>query len=828
MKTLKKTLCLVLALVMVVGTLAFAASADVAKPVDNFANYKDAETAKASAYAEAIDVNLGLGIIKGVSKTEIKIDGTLTRAQAAKIVCYLLLGEDIAEKLAPASSFDDVAETMWASKYIAYAASEGILNGKGNNKFDPNGEVTGYEFEKILLNALDFGFTNIQNYDPITGDVIPGKKNNYTGSNWKINVAKDAYEHMLGEGAYGYGTALEGVDLNKALTRAEAMELVFDALIIDMFEGIDNLEYYFEPNHTELTDGYGRPLIVWAADDKNISGSYLYPSTFTLTFVDVDVAGQTAEDAIDAYNKENGTKYAYGAAAGDNFRRGETVEFYVVDNEVVYYVDYCYALDKITKVNDDGTVESAYGYYDTWDPDHPVVIEGAKKDDIYRIPYSYTLHDYVVEDAEKVEPDFTSKITAYANHGYDVTANGAVQYVDKWYNWAIGAELDGLSYGDFKNEFDFYLSPVGTVLAAIQVTEVSTEPDYLYGFAIAYQVKSATSSTTTTDLFGSQTTGTDAPAMAKIVVVTPDAETKILDLAVRTKDSKFYVAGKFLSDSQTSAKEDYVASDLEIVKGEGNKSIKKDLSNPVFVKYFEKEDGTIVIADTAALSAGADYAAASIEFNGVHANSNTALKVVTANVDSKGNVTYSAESKTGYKNFPEFKAADGYQFFADTDNNVIYVWGSAAVPTPDVIHVPAYIKAVGELVAEGYKVTAIVGGKDKTYYAQTETTVLPGHFYMDLDSALTDGQLKAGDPTEWTAVATVLENIEITGVDANYFTYAGGDVEYPSDTAIYDLTGKGLTALDKGYKAYVFGTTNTDAVASNKSLVIFITEVPKA
>ncbi len=216
MKTLKKTLCLVLALVMVVGTLAFAASADVAKPVDNFANYKDAETAKASAYAEAIDVNLGLGIIKGVSKTEIKIDGTLTRAQAAKIVCYLLLGEDIAEKLAPASSFDDVAETMWASKYIAYAASEGILNGKGNNKFDPNGEVTGYEFEKILLNALNFGFTNIQNYDPITGDVIPGKKNNYTGSNWKTKVSLDAADVELGYGAYGYGTALEGADLNKA------------------------------------------------------------------------------------------------------------------------------------------------------------------------------------------------------------------------------------------------------------------------------------------------------------------------------------------------------------------------------------------------------------------------------------------------------------------------------------------------------------------------------------------------------------------------------------------------------------------------------------
>ena len=825
MKTLKKTLCLVLALVMVVGTLAFAASADVAKPVDNFANYKDAETAKASAYAEAIDVNLGLGIIKGVSKTEIKIDGTLTRAQAAKIVCYLLLGEDIAEKLAPASSFDDVAETMWASKYIAYAASEGILNGKGNNKFDPNGEVTGYEFEKILLNALDFGFTNIQNYDPITGDVIPGKKNDYTGSNWKTKVSLDAADVGLGYGAYGYGTALEGADLNKALTRAEAMELVFDALIINMFEGIGTLKYYFEPNHTEWNDAYGRPLIVWAADDKNISGSYLYPSTFTLTFVDVDpYYGQDAEDAIDAYNKENGTKYAYGAAAGRTFNRGETVEFYVEDDVIQYYVRYWYELDKITKVNDDGTVESEDGWFDG------LKIEGAKKDDIYRIPYALNaeVDDYVIEDAEKVEPDFTSKITAYANYGFDVTANGAVQYVDGMYNWAIGAELAGASYGDFKNEFDFYLSPAGTLLAAIKVTEVSTEHDYLYGFAIAYQVKSATSSTTTTDLFGSQTTGTDAPAMAKIVVVTPDAETKILDLAVRTKDSKSYVAGKFLSDSQTSAKEDYVASDLEIVKGEGNKSIKKDLSNPVFVKYFEKEDGTIVIADTAALSAGADYAAASIEFNGVHANSNTALKVVTANVDSKGNVTYSAESKTGYKNFPEFKAADGYQFVADTDNNVIYVWGSAAVAPADVIHVPAYIKSVGELVAEGYKVTAVVNGVDKTYYAETPTTVLEKHFYMDLDDALTDGQLKAGDPVEWTGVVTVLENIQITGVDANYFTYAGGDVEYPSNTAIYDLTGKGLTALDKGYKVYVFGTTNTDAVAANKSLVIFITEVPEA
>ena len=254
MKTLKKTLCLVLALVMVVGTLAVAASADVAKTVDNFANYKDGAAAKASAYAEAIDVNLGLGIINGVSKTELKLDGTLTRAQAAKIACYLLLGEEVAEALAPSSTFEDVKESSWAAKYIAYASDDevGILNGVGGGKFNPNGELTGYQFLKILLNSLGFGLETKTRINMQTGEIENYVVNNYTGSNWKTKISVDAKKH---------GLALKNVDMNKALTREQAMMLVYEAICTSMFDGdAADLAYAFGTNPTSDTDAYGLRL----------------------------------------------------------------------------------------------------------------------------------------------------------------------------------------------------------------------------------------------------------------------------------------------------------------------------------------------------------------------------------------------------------------------------------------------------------------------------------------------------------------------------------------------------------------------------------------
>jgi len=49
--------------------------------------------------------------------------------------------------------FDDIDSVEWARESIEALASNGIVNGKGNNKFDPEGVVTRSEFTKMIIGA---------------------------------------------------------------------------------------------------------------------------------------------------------------------------------------------------------------------------------------------------------------------------------------------------------------------------------------------------------------------------------------------------------------------------------------------------------------------------------------------------------------------------------------------------------------------------------------------------------------------------------------------------------------------------------------------------
>jgi hypothetical protein len=51
---------------------------------------------------------------------------------------------------APSSTFSDVAEGTWYDQAVSWAAECGVVNGVGNNEFDPNGLVTREQIATII------------------------------------------------------------------------------------------------------------------------------------------------------------------------------------------------------------------------------------------------------------------------------------------------------------------------------------------------------------------------------------------------------------------------------------------------------------------------------------------------------------------------------------------------------------------------------------------------------------------------------------------------------------------------------------------------------
>ena len=148
MKTLKRSLALVLALVLVIGVMGAAASAA------GLEKFPDAGKVDAG-FKTATEVLVNLGIIEG-DEGGLRPDDPLTRAEACKIICFALLGPDAVEmeNMQATSSYSDIAGTEWYAMYVTYCTEKGIVsgdNGDGTGDFRPNDFITGYEFAKICM-----------------------------------------------------------------------------------------------------------------------------------------------------------------------------------------------------------------------------------------------------------------------------------------------------------------------------------------------------------------------------------------------------------------------------------------------------------------------------------------------------------------------------------------------------------------------------------------------------------------------------------------------------------------------------------------------------
>ena len=283
MRTLKKSLALVLALVMVLGLGVVGASADNALDDYTDLNKLDAQ------YVEAAGVLTGLGIVNGIDAVTLDPDGYYTREQAAKIMAYMLLGETAAEALAVTKApFDDVPADHWSAKYIKFCADEGIIDGVGGNLFDPFAKLTGMQWAKMLLAAVGFG---------VNGEMV--------GDSWSLGVYSLATRVNLFNGDAAGGDHV-------ALRREQAMLYAFNALTtLGYVTWSDALGDYFW-NYSRWTIGDRVTpegtigWVVWRLDsDTGIivhNEGTGYPVTLLSNdYTDTTVAAYDADTGLDMY-----------------------------------------------------------------------------------------------------------------------------------------------------------------------------------------------------------------------------------------------------------------------------------------------------------------------------------------------------------------------------------------------------------------------------------------------------------------------------------------------------------------------------------------------
>ena len=322
---MKKLLALVLALVM---TMALAVTSNAA--------FKDDDKISDSC-KEAVDVMNAVGVLIGDNNLNFNPTANLTRAEAAKIISYLMLGNKTAEALVGSNKFSDVAANNWAAGFIDYCAAEKIVNGMGDGTFNPAGQLTGFQFAKMLLGALGYDAT------------IEG----FTGTDWEISVSKVAEQAGLFDGLKisgrsvltreqaaqmclntikaplveysnkGGNISINGAEINIGASKAEyvtttlaqAQRISKRTLTNTLFtnKGGYTVEfgekYYSNLYLTADNDAFGRPANTWTLGTKDI-GTYTDASTLVLTYENESVKGKDVYSDI-GYSAISDYDYEY-------------------------------------------------------------------------------------------------------------------------------------------------------------------------------------------------------------------------------------------------------------------------------------------------------------------------------------------------------------------------------------------------------------------------------------------------------------------------------------------------------------------------------------
>ena len=427
MRNLKKILALVLALMMVLSVMVFASAA-------NLEDYADSEQVS-EEYAEAVDVLSGMGILKG-SEGKVYPQSYVKRAEVSTLIYRMVTG-DVGDTLVYLhknyDKFEDVKESNWFAGFVNYAANNELVKGVGDNKFNPEGYMTGYELITILLRAIG--------YD---------RNNEISGSDWKITAATLAQDVGILDG-------LTDTTLGDYLTREEIVHLIFNALQVKqvLYTGVNYYPHFdsigeenFGLDSRAGADTWGRPGVEWY--DSRLAANNVY------AFIEEDpvktyYTAVTECDLADDIGLSRNKQYTL-------YTNGEP-------NDTQYMVQ---PLDTVQKIGAEGTVTEVYEdvivTIDTFlakvvDVDDATYDRNDHLDD----PSKITLVVYTDDTADEDDGEYVYQTNGGTDYTYDVgdmvlinaytdnrvNANGSVTVGSIGVTGATGTTLNAATEADY-------------------------------------------------------------------------------------------------------------------------------------------------------------------------------------------------------------------------------------------------------------------------------------------------------------------------------------------------------------------------------------------
>ncbi len=779
MKTLKKTLCLVLAVVMAVGVLVIPANA-----VD-FDDLTDKDEIK---HAEAVMVLNGMGILTGKDDGSFDPTGTLSRNQAAKIVAYAHGGAALAESYGKTETlFNDVPANGYYTGFINYVAMNGLVGGDGAGNFMPTKSLTGYQLGKMMLLAAGIGV-----------------ESDYSGSGWTMKVNNALVRNGLLEDLT--------VDLSKAITRDDAAQLLWNVMnysekgessvfgvyasaerdadqitttsdpmevlsykaagyvirvITTKADSLAGRNYGFST--ATGSDAWGRSTVqytngrtdnrkvIYASFDATPSKTYLVATNLDTILKDL---GYKLNGKVSLTIYKNGveiTDYTeYGAASDKTFTRtsdtanskrlggtGTLVEVFKYSGDAVRVDLIETHIYKLTA--DDITAHKA-ATADTNEVPASITINGCsletdkfKKNDI--VVYTANEDTKAIVDIA-IAGTVSGKVTATGS-GY-IRIDGTQTYVSqsakaladgKFTADVVVGSTAGFKY-DATTNYVFYLDFYKNVIGAEpgKVQEIQTDYVYVQAFEASAGEKGG----------GDLITTAGTAAVAKARVIHLDGTVQVVDIGIVRKPTGDYEYADYSGAASGKA-----------VTGSS------DYTGGKFYEYVTLADGSyVLVADATGDTENVNLVKGTAKIaDGLFANSSTVATVMVYK-DGKTTVT----KITGYNSFPSSNGVlNGALVFANAAGTVSEIYAVTSAPvgsTEAPVHYAIYAGA-GETTNVAH-IQFYVDGALVEYEYKGTTALVPGTVY---DITVSGNEVTKADPI--TTGKT--ENVSVVSVEAEYF-----------------------------------------------------------